>query len=115
MSLINLPVFQGLNIVGTYRGFREVANKPDPTKPATSRTFLGFAVKTTDAYGIISEKIIECVVSQKLLQKGLPALLAPMAGTEISVPVWSQVWTGAKSSGVTFYVSDEVLEMFGAK
>ena len=115
MSLVTLPTFEGLSVVGIYKGYREVMGKPNAQGQSTSRTFVGISVETKDAYGNQSEKLFECVMPAKQIQKGLPALLAPLLNEKISLPVWAQPWQGAKSAGVTFYIADDVFDMFGQK
>lgn len=113
MPLVTIPTFEGLAVVGVYKGFREVMGKPNPQGQSTSRTFAGLAVSSRDAYGNITEKMFEFVIPAKQIARGLPALLAPFVGQQISIPVWAQPWAGAKSTGVTFYADDTVFDMFG--
>ena len=111
MSLLNIPTVAGLTINGVYKGTRVQNGKPNQQGQSIQSVLGGIAVKTTDAYGAVVEETFEFQFSQALVQQGWPAKMAVLEGTEISVPVWGRVWTGAKSSGVTYYLANTVSEL----
>lgn len=111
MSLLNIPTVAGLTINGTYKGTRIVNGKPNQQGQSIQSVIGGVAVKGVDNYGDPTEQIFEFQFSQSLVQQGFPAKMAALEGTEISVPVWGRVWTGAKTSGVTYYLANSVSEL----
>lgn len=110
-SLITLPTFQGLTANGVYKGVRIQRSKPDQNGIVKETLYCGISTERQGNYGT-EETIIELVISDQLIKQGIPAKLAALEGTQISLPFWERLWQGAKSVGVTRYLSQEVKDIF---
>lgn len=111
MNLLNIPTFAGLTVNGVYKGTRLQQGKPDQNGQVRQTLFCGVSIERQGNYGT-EEEIIELVISDTLVKQGIPAKLASLENTEISLPFWERVWTGQKSSGVTRYLANDVTKLF---
>lgn len=106
--------FQGLTLSGNFLGTRLQNSKPDQNGQVKQTLFAGFEVTTTGQYGEPKSQVIEAVISDSLIKQGVAASLAKYQGQYLTLPVWGRVWTGQKSSGVTYYVSNDVTKIFNS-
>lgn len=106
--------FQGLTLTGTYLGTRIAHGKPDQNGQTRQTLFAGLEVATTGQYGETKTEVHECVISDSLIKQGIAAHLAKFEGQLLTLPVWGRVWQGAKSSGVTYYLGNDVTKLMKA-
>ena len=104
--------YLGLVVNGKYLGTRIQQSKPDQNGQTKQTLFAGIEISTVGQYGETKTEVFEAVISDALIKQGVAANLAKMQGELISLPVWGRVWTGAKSSGLTYYVGNDVLKAF---
>ncbi len=110
----DLSIFQGLTLTGIYLGTRVVHGKPDENGHTRQTLFAGVEVQTTGPYGESKTEVLECVISQGLIKQGVAASLAKFEGQLLTLPVWGQIWQGKKSSGLTYYLGNDVTKLFKA-
>lgn len=108
-------MFQGLTITGKYLGTRLNQGKPDQNGQARQTLFAGIEVITTGQYGETKSEVIEAVISDNLIKSGVATNLAKFQDQQITLPVWSRVWQGQKTSGVTLYIGNQVTALFNPK
>lgn len=106
--------FQGLTLTGTYLGTRIAHGKPDQNGQTRQTLFAGLEVATVGQYGETKTEVLECVISDSLIKQGIAAHLAKFEGQLLTLPVWGRVWQGAKSSGVTYYLGNDITKLFKA-
>jgi len=106
--------FLGLTINGTYLGTRIAQGKPDQNGQSRQTLYAGLEILTVGQYGETKTEVMECVISDALIKQGVAASLAKFEGQKICLPVWGRVWQGAKSSGVTYYLGNDVSKLFKA-
>ncbi|WP_233007141.1 hypothetical protein [Rheinheimera faecalis] len=109
-ELVHIPTFTGDSHTGIYLGYRE-EQKLDKEKKAYTQYVLGMMRQIPTKFGTTSEMITELTVSKDLATKGFLTLLAPMLETQISLPIYVSTYQG--SSGVTRYVTESAMQMFG--
>ncbi|RVT44644.1 hypothetical protein EMM73_16050 [Rheinheimera sediminis] len=109
-ELVHIPTFTGDCHTGIYLGFRE-EQKLDKEKKPYTQYVLGMMREIPTKFGTTSEMITELTVSKDLATKGFLTLIAPMVDTQISLPIYVSTYQG--SSGVTRYVTESAMQMFG--
>ena len=109
-ELVHIPTFTGDSHTGIYLGYRE-EQKLDKEKKPYTQYVLGMMRQIPTKFGTTSEMITELTVSKDLATKGFLTLLAPMLETQISLPIYVSTYQG--SSGVTRYVTESAIQMFG--
>lgn len=111
-ELLNIPTFQGLTVNGKLLGTRVQKSRPDANGQTRNTLYCGIEVEKTNSYGASESVIFDIVISENLIKAGIPAKLALMNDTQVSLPIWNRVWQGAKSAGVTMYLANEVEALF---
>jgi len=109
-ELVHIPTFTGDSHTGINLGYRE-EQKLDKEKKPYTQYVLGMMRQIPTKFGTTSEMITELTVSKDLATKGFLTLLAPMLETQISLPIYVSTYQG--SSGVTRYVTESAIQMFG--
>lgn len=109
-ELVHIPTFTGDSHTGIYLGYRE-EQKIDKDKKPYTQYILGMMRQVPTKFGTTSEMITELTVSKDLATKGFLTLLAPMLECQISLPIYVSTYQG--SAGVTRYVTESAMQMFG--
>lgn len=109
-ELVHIPTFTGDSHTGYYLGFRE-EQKLDKDKKPYTQYILGMMREVPTKFGTTNEMITELTVSKDLATKGFLTLMAPMVDTQISLPIYVSTYQG--STGVTRYVTESAMQMFG--
>jgi hypothetical protein len=103
-KLLDIPTFQGLTVNGKLLGTRVQKGRPDANGQTRNTLYCGIEVEKTNSYGASESVIFDIVI--------IPAKLALMNETQVSLPIWNRVWQGTKSAGVTMYLANEVEALF---
>ncbi len=112
--MTDFSLFQGLTLTGTYLGTRIALGKPDQNGQTRQTLYAGLEVATVGQYGETKTEVMECVISDSLIKQGIAASLAAFEGKPLTLPVWGRVWQGQKSSGVTYYLGNDITKLFKA-